>query len=399
MRFSEYGEESSRNWNGFLAGACLGAAGMYLIDPNRGARRRGVIRDQLTHAAHKTVDGIDATRRDLANRATGMWAGARHMFESADVPDHILVERVRAKLGRFVSHPRAVDVDADSGCVTLRGKILKREAGPLLRAVGRIPGVRDIDDLLEHHDRGGNIASLQGGSQRPGDLPEMMQREWSPAARTFVGAVGSALVGYAASRRDVFGTLFGLAGTVLVLRAATNLETSRLIGAGAGRRAIDLQKTVTINAPASTVFDFWSNFENFPRFMTHVREVRSSGVVDGQSHWTVAGPANVPIEFDAVVTRFVPNELIAWKTVEGAPVAHAGIVRFEPDEGGGTRVHIRFSYNPPAGAIGHAFATLMGEDPKSKMDDDLARMKTLIETGNPPRDAAQPMQQAPEELM
>jgi uncharacterized membrane protein len=61
-----------------------------------------------------------------------------------------------------------------------------------------------------------------------------MQREWSPAARTLVGGVGSALVAYAAARRDAFGTLFALAGTALVLRAATNLEAKRITGIGAG---------------------------------------------------------------------------------------------------------------------------------------------------------------------
>lgn len=398
MRSSGYSDNQPLSWSGFLAGACLGAAGMYLIDPTRGARRRGLIRDQFTHAAHKTTDGLGATRRDLAHRAQGVWADAQHWFEASDVPDHILVERVRAKLGRYVSHPRAIDVEADSGCVTLRGKILKREVGPFLRAVKWIPGVHEIDNLLEQHETGGNIPSLQGGSARPGDRPEMMQRDWSPAARTLVCSVGTALVAYAASRRDVFGTLFGLAGTALVLRAATNLETKRLFGAGAGRRAVDLQKTINISAPVSTVFDFWNNFENFPRFMTHVREVRGTNV-EGQSHWTVAGPAGVPIEFDAVITRFEPNTVIAWKTVEGAPVAHAGIVHFEPDGMQGTRVHIRFSYNPPAGAIGHAVAALLGDDPKSMMDDDLARMKTLVETGNPPRDAAQPIPRSPEAMM
>ena len=398
MRSSGYSDDQPYSWSGFLAGACLGAAGMYLIDPSRGARRRGLIRDQFTHAAHKTADGLEATGRDLAHRAQGVWAGAYHWFDAADIPDHILVERVRAKLGRYVSHPRAIDVEADSGCVTLRGKILEREVGPLLRAVAWIPGVHEIDNLLEQHDRAGNVPSLQGGSARPGDLYEVMQREWSPAARTLVGSAGTALVAYAAARRDVFGTLFGLAGTALVLRAATNLETKRLVGAGAGRRAVDIQKTINISAPVSTVFNFWSNFENFPRFMTHVRDVRATNV-EGQSHWTVAGPGGVPIEFDAVITRFEPNAVIAWKTVEGAPVAHAGIVHFEPDGMQGTRVHIRFSYNPPAGAIGHAVASLLGEDPKSMMDDDLARMKTLVETGNPPRDAAQPIQQAPGGLM
>jgi uncharacterized membrane protein len=398
MKSSEYGGNYPLSWSGLLAGACLGAAGMYLIDPSRGGRRRGIVRDQFTHAAHKTADGLEATSRDVAHRAQGVWAQAQHWFERADVPDHILIERVRAKLGRYVSHPRAIDVEADAGCVILRGKILKREVGPLLRAVAWIPGVHDIDNLLEQHDHPGNIPSLQGGTARRGDLPELMQREWSPAARALVGGAGTALVAYAAARRDVFATLFGLAGTALVLRAATNLETKRLIGAGAGRRAVDVQKSININAPVSTVFDFWSNFENFPRFMTHVREVRATNV-EGQSHWTVEGPAGVPIEFDAVITRFEPNTVIAWKTVEGSPVAHAGIVHFEPDGMQGTRVHIRFSYNPPAGAIGHAVAALLGEDPKSMMDEDLARMKTLVETGNPPRDAAQPIQRAPEGLM
>ena len=393
MRSFDDTDDSGRGWGGFLAGACLGAAGMYLIDPNRGARRRGVIRDQLVHAAHKTADGLDATRRDLSHRARGRWAEAQYWFGSSDVPDHILVERVRAKLGRYVSHPHAVDVEADNGCVILKGKILKREVKPFLTAIKKIPGVHEIDDLLEQHETASNVPSLQGGARRPGDLRHLMQREWSPAARTVVGGVGSALVAYAAARRDVFGTLFALAGTALVLRAATNLEAKRITGVGAGRRAVDLQKTIHVNAPVSTVFDFWANFDNFPHFMTHVREVRQTSI-EGQSHWTVAGLANVPIEFDAVITRFAANQLIAWKTVEGAPVAHAGVVRFEPD-GQGTRVHIRFSYNPPAGAI----ASLLGEDPKSMMDDDLARMKTLIETGNPPRDAAQPMHDAPEGLM
>ena len=398
MRSSGDSDNLPYSWSGFLAGACFGAAGMYLIDPSRGARRRGLIRDQFTHAAHKTADGLEATRRDLAHRAQGVWADAQHWFDAAGVPDHILVERVRAKLGRYVSHPRAIDVEADSGCITLRGKILEREVEPLLRAVAWIPGVHEIDNLLEQHDRGGNIPSLQGGSARPGDRFEVMQREWSPAARTLVCTAGTALVAYAAARRDIFGTLFGLAGTALVLRAATNLETKRLVGVGAGRRAVDIQKTINISAPVSTVFDFWSNFDNFPRFMTHVRDVRATNV-EGQSHWTVAGPGGMPIEFDAVITRFEPNAVIAWKTVKGAPVAHAGIVHFEPDGMQGTRVHIRLSYNPPAGAIGHAVASLLGEDPKSMMDDDLARMKTLVETGHPPRDAAQPVQQAPEGLM
>jgi uncharacterized membrane protein len=397
MKTSDY-VGTAGSWTGFLAGAGVGAACMYLIDPNRGASRRGLIRGKLTRAAHKTGDGLDAASRDLAHRAQGVWASSQHWLSSEDAPDEVLVERVRARLGRYVSHPHAIDVSAEDGRVTLRGKILKREVRPLIRAVGTVAGVHEIDNLLEEHERPGNVPSLQGGTRRRGELPDIMQTNWSPTARTMVGSIGSALTAYGASRRDAIGGLVGLAGAALVVRAATNLDAARLVGAGGGRRAIDIQKTIHINVPVSTVFDFWSSFENFPRFMKNVREVRATKD-DGQSHWTVAGPGQVPIEFDAVITDLVPNEVLAWKTVEGAPVAHAGIVRFEPDEFGGTRLHIRFSYNPPGGAIGHAFAVLLGDDPKTKMDQDLARMKTLIETGNPPRDAAKPLERAPEALM
>ena len=97
----------------------------------------------------------------------------------------------------------------------------------------------------------------------------------------------------------------------------------------------------------------------------------------------------VPVEWDAIVTRDIPNELLAWKSVEGATVESAGIVRFGQNEDGTTSVQIKLSYNPPGGAIGHALATLFGSDPKTEMDADLMRMKSMIETGVQPHDAAE----------
>jgi len=63
-------------------------------------------------------------------------------------------------------------------------------------------------------------------------------------------------------------------------------------------------------------------------------------------------------------------------------------VHFEPNGNGGTRITVRLAYLPPAGAFGHAVATIFGADPKSEMDGDLLRMKTMIETGRAPHDAA-----------
>jgi uncharacterized membrane protein len=153
-----------------------------------------------------------------------------------------------------------------------------------------------------------------------------------------------------------------------------------------------VQKTININAPLDQVFGFFSNYQNFPRFMSNVREVRDHA--SGRSHWVVAGPMGLNVEWDADLTEYVPDQIIAWKSVEGAVVENAGIIRFDGNPDGSTRVDIKLSYNPPGGALGHAVAKLFGADPKSEMDGDLARVKTTLETGRPPHDAARPLDSA-----
>jgi uncharacterized membrane protein len=197
------------------------------------------------------------------------------------------------------------------------------------------------------------------------------------------------LAAIGANRRDVPGWLLMAGGLGLLARAGTNLETRRLLGYSPLRRAVDLQKTMTVDSPVEAVYAFWTMYENFPRFMSRVLEVRP-GAREGQSHWSVEGPGGVPIEFDAEVTASIPNQVFAWRSVEGSFVGHAGIVHFEPAPAGRTRLHIRMSYNPPGGWFGHAIANAFGVDPKSSLDADLARMKTYLETGRPPHDAAQP---------
>ena len=134
-----------------------------------------------------------------------------------------------------------------------------------------------------------------------------------------------------------------------------------------------------MNAPVNEVFAFWQAMHNFPRFMSHVEDVVMTK--EGRSHWRVRGPAGIVFEWDAVITRIEPGRVLAWKSVEGSMVENAGIIRFQQVGKGRTRLDIRLSYNPPAGAIGHAFARLLGADPKKQMDDDLLRLKSLLEQG------------------
>jgi uncharacterized membrane protein len=112
-------------------------------------------------------------------------------------------------------------------------------------------------------------------------------------------------------------------------------------------------------------------------------------VGEDRSHWVVDGPAGVPVEWDAVITRLEPNEVLAWKSAPGSVIRSAGIVRFAQNDDGTTRVDLKMSYNPPAGAIGHAASKLLRADPKKQMDDDLARAKTFLETGTPAHDAVE----------
>lgn len=202
---------------------------------------------------------------------------------------------------------------------------------------------------------------------------------------------------YGARRRDGVGSALGVAGLTLAARGMTNMSARRLTGVGAGRRSVDVRKTITIHAPVERVFEHFSQWENWPSWMTHVREVRRSGTVGGdeRTHWVVDGPAGVPVSWNAITTKFVPNEVIAWKSVEGEGIRHAGMVRFNPTDDGltddsMTTVDVQMSYNPPAGAIGHMVAGLLGRDPRHQMNDDLARLKTMIESGRPPHDAARP---------
>jgi uncharacterized membrane protein len=146
-------------------------------------------------------------------------------------------------------------------------------------------------------------------------------------------------------------------------------------------RGIEVVRTMTVEAPLERVYEFWNDFENFPRFMSHVREVRRTG--PDRTHWVVNGPGGTPVEWDAVVTRRAPNEEIAWRTVEGALVEHEGVVRFRPAGSGATRIEVRMIYRPVGGTVGHGLAALFGSDPERVIADDLGRVAAQLRGARP----------------
>ena len=246
-----------------------------------------------------------------------------------------------------------------------------RGAGRRSQLRGRATrAVHDLEDLVSKAGR--DARNRAQGLTHPHREHGSLLQPAAPAVRLVEGGAGLALAAWGLQHRGVLGIAGGLAGLALIGRAGR--------GPGAGRRgAILVQKTITVAAPRDEVFQFWSRFENFPRFMDHVLDVTTLG--GGRSHWRVSGPAGVPLEWDAEVIEIVPQRQIGWRALEGSAVEHEGVVRFDDAEGGGTRISIRMGYRPPGGMLGHTAASFLAGDPRTLMNDDLLRFKSLLERG------------------
>ena len=263
--------------------------------------------------------------------------------------------------------------------------MLAHEAPRLLSGVSSVRGVKGVENALTVHTEAENISSLQGGRPRTGDRFALMQTNWSPTARLLAGLAGGALMANCLARRSLLGVTLGAVGAGLFMRSATNMDMKSL--RRRSRPPTD-QGAEDDQHPCAgrTSLRFFDRSPEFSARYVQVREARPMG--DGRSHWVVAGPVGASIEWTAEVTQQVPNNLLAWRSLPGSTVRHNGVVHFEPVHEGSTRVHIQADYYPPCGVIGHTLAKLFGFDPKSEMDADLLRMKTFIEKGRTPHDAA-----------
>jgi uncharacterized membrane protein len=203
---------------------------------------------------------------------------------------------------------------------------------------------------------------------------------------------GSALALYGLSRRSLGGALLALIGGSLLYRGSTGYcALYRQLGINSrqmndevgvpGDKGIKVERTVQIARPPQEIYRFWRNLENLPRFFEHVESV--TPIDNLRSHWLVKGPAGTRVEWTAQILTDREGELISWESLPGAEVQNAGSVRFEPAADGGTNVKVALQYYPPAGVIGAAVAKLFGESPDQQLDDDLGRLKQLIETEAP----------------
>lgn len=150
---------------GLATGIGLGASIMYLLDPDRGNRRRAQVKDQMLASARDAAQGARSQVSDLRNRSKGkVHEWGQRVAPDANVDDEKLVARVRSALGHRASNPSAIEVTSKDQEVTLHGPILAHEVDDLLHAVRAIPGVRRLDNRLEIHPDARGVEGLESGS-------------------------------------------------------------------------------------------------------------------------------------------------------------------------------------------------------------------------------------------
>jgi uncharacterized membrane protein/gas vesicle protein len=345
-----------------LGGVAAGAVLMYLLDPDRGRDRRTMGTDRIRGLGRSTTQALGSALHSAGNRLGSVVedAGQRMSSVADTVADSARNVAAQARpngsagpaLGDSVARMGHAASERLGDSVNRMGESVSRFGRSASRMLATVPGA------------GGGWASAIGS-------PTML---------------GGGLLGlYSLMRRSPLRMAIGVAGLVLLARSASNMPLRSMIqrGTSAGR-TYDLEKSIWIDAAPEEVYDLWTDYENFPRFMSHVIEVRDLG--HRRSHWVVQGPAGTRLEWDAVLTEQSRPHRLAWRSEPGAEIPQSGSVTFEPSRGG-TLVTVRMSYTPPAGAIGHGLAMLLGADPERQMEEDLARMKSFIERGSLPRDA------------
>jgi uncharacterized membrane protein len=133
-----------------------------------------------------------------------------------------------------------------------------------------------------------------------------------------------------------------------------------------------VNESIEVNVPISTAYNQWTQFEEFPRFMNSVHEVKQ---LDNEHlHWR-ADVAGKPEEWDAEITEQIPDQRIAWRSISGAK--NAGVVTFNKISDSTTRVTLQMDYEPQT--FGEQIGAALGAV-KMEVKSNLKRFKALIES-------------------
>jgi len=133
------------------------------------------------------------------------------------------------------------------------------------------------------------------------------------------------------------------------------------------------EKSMIINSPVDRVYNVWVYFQEFPKFMNHVKEVDIKSPT--KSHWKVE-LAGMQLDFDAEITELKENKYLAWKSIKG--LKNSGHVSFEevPE---GTKVTLSINYEPQSYPEMLTSMLERGKMVEDQIDEDLNNLKTRAE--------------------
>ena len=207
----------------------------------------------------------------------------------------------------------------------------------------------------------------------------------SPAVEQIAEAIlAGTIFGYAGPRRGAAARAARVAGSALLFAAFAPALVHQLLRAGAARRRVHLRTRLELDRPVHEVFAFCRDFENFPRLIQSLHRV--TDYQDGRSHWEVMSPGGEVLGWDAQVTKYVPNVVIAWRCVPGSVVDCNGLIRFAPIAKGGTVLRIQIQYDPRHTGLSDAVRALFDVSRKEQIEADLARANFYFTTHAPERE-------------
>jgi uncharacterized membrane protein len=338
-----------------------GARGLYVRAPRHsGAARVGSDQKIVQRGSNTMSTQIrDEENGHAQGNGGGEWQGAL-----ADALEGVDAEKLARGLGWFSIGLGLAEVLAPGGIAKISG-VSRRNTGLI-----RLLGLREIAHGVGIFSQG----------RRPAEAL------W---ARVVGDALDLACLGAAFASpetkkgRLAFATANVLAVTALDVLCAQQLgggEGESAEGASAEKGTTQVRNSLIINRAPEELYGYWHDFENLPNIMRHLESVSVKG--ERRSHWVAKAPAGTTVEWDAEVTEDRPNELIAWRSLEGSDVNNSGSVRFEPAPGNrGTIVRVELNYTPPGGALGSLVAKLFGEEPGQQAQEALRCFKQIMETG------------------
>jgi uncharacterized membrane protein len=192
-----------------------------------------------------------------------------------------------------------------------------------------------------------------------------------------LGALGGLLLAIGLRDRRAQ-ALLRVAGLALIGIAARPAVKRAILGAGERRRTVRIRESIELERGVAEVFTFFKDFENFPRVFGGLKSVVD--FQDGRSDWEAYTPSGRVITWKTVVTKYVPNSVIAWESVPGSLVETRNVLRFTPLGANRTRIDVETAYRPSETPMQEAVHALISKSNQARMRADMGHTKSYLES-------------------